>query len=38
MTTLERRIYVGGLHENMNEDILYSVFLTFGTNYETNQQ
>lgn len=34
MTTLERRIYVGGLHENMTEDIMYSVFLTFGNQKE----
>lgn len=30
MTTLERRIYIGGLDENITEDILYSVFITFG--------
>ena len=30
MSNLERRIYVGGLAESINEELLYSIFLTFG--------
>jgi peptidyl-prolyl isomerase E (cyclophilin E) len=30
MSNLARKIYIGGLHEDITEQILYSVFLTFG--------
>ena len=34
MAGLEKKIYIGGLHEEITEDTLYSVFLTFGNAYK----